>query len=209
MNVLELQNVTSIEPPANDEAVADWLAKQANTTRPFLLAYADDGIIWGRWQDNRLWTSHEVALDTPSAGVSPALLGITLQQAFVFGVEGEVRLYRDELGQWQARHIVDDDQNDRIVEDQILLGDQVIRTIADHFTHLYDRKQQGLDQIVPITVTSQDFAANRRPRLRIHHFLTYDLESDEMQLASGEARIALSRLVDVGVWADDQPEEAQ
>ncbi|MGB3218740.1 MAG: CRISPR-associated protein Csx19 [Anaerolineae bacterium] len=197
MNNLVDRCVSRIDPPSGDEAVTKWLGEQIKEDRPFLLAHADDGVIWGKWTDGRRWIAHEIARNTSSAGISPELRGITLQQAFVFGMEDEVRLFRDELGAWQARKIVDADLDDTMIEHQMLRGDEVRLVLAHGFTHIRDRKQQGLDQIIPAAIVQQDFERGRRPRLRVHHFLDYDADS-------GEARIALSRLVDIVVCSDKE-----
>lgn len=198
MSSLEERCVTTIAAPGDNEAVCQWLGEQAKTDGPFLLAHADDGVIWGKWADGRLQIAHEVAQNTPAAGISPALRGVTLQQAFVFGPGGEVGLFHDELGVWQARKIVDPDAEDIIPEVQLLRGDEAKLALPHGFTHIRDRRQQGLDQIIPIDVTQQDFdQEGRYPRLRVHHLLDYD-ES------SGEARIALSRLVNVELLTDEE-----
>ena len=97
--------------PENNEVCA-WLEGQMSAKRPTLLAFADDGVIWGRLADGKLVTGP----------AQPELRGKTLQQAFVFGTDDEVHLFRDELGDWQARLVVD--SGDVIVESQILWGDQ-------------------------------------------------------------------------------------
>ncbi len=106
-----------------------WLESQLNAERPFLLAFADDGVIWGKKMDGRLVTSHEI-----DRSISPALLGETLQQAFVFGEKDEVRLFKDEAGQWKSLHIVDGATV--IVESQILWGDRAYET-QNGFTRVF------------------------------------------------------------------------
>lgn len=197
MSNLEERCVITIDAPHDNEAVAQWLGEQAKTERPFLLAHADDGVIWGKWTDGRLQIAHEIARNSPAADISPELRGVTLQQAFVFGPGSEVRLFHDELGVWQAREIVDPGSEDIIPEVQMLRGDQVKLALPHGFTHIRDRRQQGLDQIIPIGVTDQDFTQGRFPRLRVHHLLDYDE-------TSGEARIALSRLVNIELLTDEE-----
>lgn len=197
MSNLEQRCVTTVSAPRDDETTAQWLSEQMNADYPFLLAHADDGVIWGKWADDRLQLAHEVAMDTQSGGISPELRGVTLQQAFVFGPASEVRLFRDELGVWQARKIIDPDKDDIIPEVQMLRGDKVKGILPHDFTHVYDRTQQGLDQILPVRITDLDFDQGRFPRLRVHHLLDYDG-------FSGEARIALSRLVNIELLTDEE-----
>ncbi len=192
--------VREVTAPKEDEAVADWLEAQMSDERRFLLAHTDDGVIWGRWDDNRLLTSHQVAVGTDSEGISPPLNGVIVQQAFVFGEQSEIRLFRDELGDWTAREIGNHAEDDGVlVESQLLIGDEAIKGWPkDGFTHLRDKKQQGLDQIVPLSITKADIADDERPRLRIHHFITYDEDS-------GEARIGLSCLAHVYLGKEENP----
>jgi hypothetical protein len=58
------------------------------------------------------------------------------------------------------------------------------------------RVQQGLDHLPPISIGQEDpdEASGSYPRLTVHHFIEYN--------KSGEARIGLSRLVDIGIETD-------
>ncbi len=177
-----------IVPPANNEAIQDWLAEQMGTDNPYLLAHADDGVIWGRKTGDQFLTSHKIAPD-----ISPQLRGLTLWQAFVFGEDSEIRLFRDETGDWKAVEIFDAATEDMIVEDQILWGDNVVKQ-GDGFTHIRDRVKQCMDHVPPIDISETDInKKNIFPRLRIHHMIEYSQET-------GEARIGLSRLVKIGIW---------
>jgi CRISPR-associated protein (TIGR03984 family) len=193
MSTHKLANVETLNGPGGDAEVGGWLAQQATAKRPFLLAFADDGVIWGRWLAGKLVTAGEAVADSTTADprsrdISPPLRGETLQQASVFGRMDEVRLFRDEMGRWQARRIGDGD--DKIDERQLLVGNEVVAGYGE-FTHVRDRIQQGIDHIVPVAITHQDVDAGRGPCLLVRHFVDYD--------DSGEARIVLSRLVEVSV----------
>ena len=181
-----------IDPPKSDEAVPGWLAGHATAQRPWLLAFADDGVIWGRWENGTLQTAHDASVGTDSAAISPQLRGVTLQQAYLFGLSSELRLWRGELGQWQAREIGDAADADYFDEIHLLHGDRVAAAIAGGFTHLFDAAQQGLDHIPPLRMTTDGLENGLRCRLRVRHYVAYDEPS-------GEARIALSRLVQLGV----------
>jgi CRISPR-associated protein (TIGR03984 family) len=183
-------------PPGPDADVRGWLRGQMNAERRWLLAHADDGVIWGRWDDGEIITSHDVA-----PGISPELRLVTLQQAFIFGERDEVRLWRDETG-WLARRI--SDENDAEVfepdEMQVLWGTEVLEwpegKEGKGFTHVREKSQQGMDHVVPVEVTTSQLNA-RQLKLRVRHFITEDLET-------GEAHIALSRLVSVEVAQEDE-----
>ncbi len=196
--------VTNINPPKDDAVVASWLAKHASAERPYLLAHADDGVIWGLWVAGQLHTSNKLA-----PAISPLLRGITLQQAFVFGAGDEIRLFRNELGLWQARRVVDAPAPDTLVETQVLWGNKVLAQFdlsaqqdgSVGFTHLQDRVQRGLDQVLPIIIheTNLPRDGSTQPRLTVHHFIEYHPQT-------GEARIGLSRLVNLGLWPDREEE---
>lgn len=179
--------VEEIDPPANDEAVRDWLADHVSLDNPYLLAHADDGAIWGRKSGDQFLTSYDIAPD-----ISPQLRGVTLWQAFVFGEKSEIRLFRDELGNWKAVEIFDADEG--FDEDYILWGDKVVKQ-ADGFTHLMSKVKHAMDHVPPIAISGTDIEKDNNifPKLKIRHMIEYDKES-------GEARIGLSRLVKIGVW---------
>lgn len=161
--------------PGNNDVRA-WLEGQMSDKRPSLLAFADDGVIWGRFVAGKLVT-------VPDA---PELRGLTLQQAFVFGAEDEVRLFRDELGAWKARLVVD--SGDVIVESQILWGDKS-EGRQGNFLQVSEFRKGIPDQFLPVDGT---FGDEQCVRLEVRHMVTYDTET-------GEARIALSRLAGLSI----------
>lgn len=183
--------------PEPDADVLAWLHGQMNAERRWLLAHADDGVIWGRWDDGEITTSHDVA-----PAISPPLRLVTLQQAFIFGERDEVRLWRDGQG-WLARRINDENGAEVFESDekQVLWGSEVAEWPNDKngkgFTHVHELiSNYGMHHIVPVMVTSEDLK-ERKLRLRVRHFITEDPET-------GEARIALSRLVSVEVAQEDE-----
>lgn len=199
------------EAPRASENVRDWIAKRmkeiagydsGENKTAYLLAHADDGVIWGKCVSGQFHTSDEVDPNRtdPRKRISPELHGISLQQAFLFNGACEIRLFRDELGNWQARKIDDHraEEDDFIEELQVLWGDYVSkkekypRDLQHDFTLVREKSQQGLDHILPIKITADDLEKNLRARLRVRHFI----ETGEN---TGEARIALSRLVNVEV----------
>lgn len=178
--------IETITPPRADENIAEWIRKWMAPGRSFLLAHADDGVIWGKLdEEGRLVTSHDC-----DSNISPPLQQKTLQQAFIFGVLGEVRLWR-EGDHWRACPITGDESEDTIEETQVLWGTEVVRSYPNQFTHVREKRQHGMDHIVPIGV-SEDVLRERRLRLAVRHFIRTDPNT-------GEARIALSRLVNLYV----------
>lgn len=177
----------------DDQQLHDWIKRQMQDGRNFLLAHCYDGVIWGKRTADGLVTSHEIA---PS--VSPRLRLATLQQLFVFGADidastwyGEARLWRGERG-WEESLVTEKPKGEYIEEDQVLWGTEVRRLDNTHgFTHLREKQQQGMEQVVPIRVTEEELK-QRRLKLRVWHFIERDRKT-------GEARIFLSRLVTVTV----------
>jgi len=171
-----------VDAPQPGGDLLSWLRGQMSAERKWLLAHADDGVIWGKWDNGQVITSHDVAPD-----IAPPLRLVTLQQAFIFSEQDEVRVWREDQG-WLARRISDVGDEEPIPEEQVLWGDKVEETFRDKgFTHVREKKQGGMDHIVPIIV-EQDDLDNRRLKLRVRHFIVCDKQT-------GEARIALSRLV--------------
>jgi len=164
------------EIPAQGQARA-WLAGQLNESRPTLLAFADDGVIWGRLVDGKLVTG-------PG---QPELRDATLQQAFVFGKADEVRLFRDELGGWQARRVFD--AGEVIVESQILWGEQSEGQPQGGFLQVSEYRKGIPNQYLPVDET---LGNGECVRLEVHHLVGFDQET-------GEARIMLSHLAGLSI----------
>lgn len=169
--------------PVNDEFntnPAAWMVQHAQQYNlRYLLAHADDGVIWGRIDNRKLHTSHGIA------PASPPLHPSTLQQVRLFSPARELLLWRDDNG-WRARLVADVPGNDDdiIDEDQILWGDTVEATM-NGFTLLREGSQ-GMRHAVPIVVTREQLR-HHQLRLRVRHYIT---ENED-----GEASITLSRLV--------------
>ncbi|MBL8170421.1 MAG: TIGR03984 family CRISPR-associated protein [Acidobacteria bacterium] len=175
-----------LDAPQTEADLQVWVTRQLNAKRPWLLAHADDGVIWGRLGAKGLITSHALA-----PRLSPPLRLVTLQQLFIFGADDEARLWRDENG-WLARRVSDAEGAEAFDEEQILWGDTVVNDFpVDGFTHVREAKQRGMDHIVPRKVTNTELKA-RQLRLCVRHFIDYDEQT-------GEARVALSRLTGVEI----------
>ncbi len=182
--IMPLPYHITLVPVASDFETdpASWLIAQARQHQlRYLLAHADDGVIWGQVDDSGLRTSHGIA------PASPPLRAITLQQARLFSGAGELFVWRSDQG-WRARLVTDatGNSNNVIDEDQILWGD-TIESTRDGFTLLREGSQ-GMRHAIPIMITAEQLK-HYKARLRVRHYIT---ENDD-----GEARITLSRLVEV------------
>ena len=176
-----------VEKFADDCALHSWLEEQAQPYQlSYLLAHAEDGVIWGRF-DNGTLTTAEKIFHKPEFEVDfPTLRLLTLQQCRVFGQNGERLLWR--TGEtWRSRFL-GNPQVDKIPESQILWGTHGKK--RDNFTLLW-HGSQGLKHAVPFTNIALDERNKliNPVRLLVHHYITYD--------DSGVARIHLSRLVDL------------
>ncbi|MEA5515829.1 CRISPR-associated protein Csx19 [Nodularia sp. UHCC 0506] len=167
-----------------------WLEEQAKENQlNYLLAHADDGVIWGKFQDGELITTTKPVKLFPECDF-PLLREKTLQQCRIFGDKSEVMIWKIEGG-FKARLIQDKnlENDDYITENQILWG-----THGKHhengFTLLWDGSQ-GLKHAVPFTdiELGKKGELKNKVRLIVRHYIDFD--------DSGVARIYLSRLVDL------------
>lgn len=175
-----------LDIPANFD-IKTWLKAQASQYKlKFLLAHAEDGVIWGKFQDGNLITADSIFSEFAKL---PKLRKLTLQQCRIFGESSEVMLWKADNA-FQARLIQDEKNTEFIPENQILWGTQA-KTISDGFTLVSDGSQ-GLCHAVPLV--DINFDANQklyRPlRLCVRHYINYEEET-------GLARIYLSRLVNL------------
>lgn len=158
----------------------DWITKQLTQYGPTLLAFADDGVIWGKLVDGVLKT----------AETAPELREKTLQQASIFGADCEVRLFRDEMGKWQALRVVDGDDPELVItESQVLWGNETKEPAEDGFIYASEYRAGIPGQWLPL---EEPFGPEKCARLEIHHLVVVDPET-------GEARIAASRLAGLSV----------
>ncbi len=181
-----------VVPIATDGISSDikkWLQRQATQYGlKWLLAHADDGVIWGKADQGELVTSDSI---TPE--VSPPLRRETLQQVRLFAPYAELLLWRDGDDQWHARLIRDAKEvetpvwREAIDEYQILWGTHA-EPLSNGFTLMTDGLQ-GLRHAVPLEVRGT-FKEEYRPlRLWVRHYIKEDED--------GFARIVVSRLLDL------------
>lgn len=201
--------------PASSTPVADfdpnrligWLEGQAKAHKlKYLLAHADDGVIWGRVdKDGHLLTSCDALrnakaketwdvsrLATAKISLAPLRLE-TLQQARLFATHAEIHVWQDGDGVWHGRLIRDVGKGEAHMwlesfdEPQLLWGTHGTQLAYD-FTLLEDGAQ-GLHHAVPMPLildTAPAMFGRIRPmQLLVRHYLSVE----------GLARIVASRLV--------------
>ncbi|WP_297029166.1 CRISPR-associated protein Csx19 [Thermogutta sp.] len=188
----EIESHPAVVEPITDCSISDvkvWLQTQAvQHNLRWLLAHADDGVIWGELRNGQLVTSESVAPE-----VSPPLRAETLQQVRLFATRAELLLWRDGDNRWHARLIRDAGHGekptftDAIDEPQILWGTDP-QPLANGFTLMSDGAQ-GLRHAVPLDVRGRFDESSRPLRLWVRHYL----QDDE----SGFTRIVASRLFDL------------
>lgn len=170
----------SVEFSSDDELKA-WLCEQGEKhLLSYLLAHAEDGVIWGRFDQGNLITAEHCFHQFPSLRLK------TLQRCHIFGRSGEVLLWRSHKN-WKARFIGNPDC-DCIPEEQVLWGTQKVEE-KNGFTLVADGSE-GLHHAVPLTNISFSDKEKRPLRLVVHHYVEYDE-------ATGLAHISMSRLVDL------------
>lgn len=182
------QEIPSV--PANN--LREWITKQMDEKKlTFLLAFADDGVIWGRMDNGVLSIVREASEKKDKESVE--LRDKTLQQAYAFNEDMEVRLFRDEMNQWKAYEVRDVDESRVIVESQILWGeklDENDQPTRPGFMRLLAERKGIPPQIYPI---KEDFDPTKQcVRLEVHHLVEYDEQT-------GEAYIKASRLAGLSV----------
>lgn len=170
-----------------------WLVEEtASLGQSYLLAHADDGVIWGRIGPLGLLTSYDAARgDAEAESIAPPFRLATLQTVRVFADSGELLAWRDGAS-WKARLVratlpgEDASLIEAFDERQMLWG-TMARPLNQGFA-LLEHGSQGIRQVVPITVAARSYALPP-VRLRLRHYLRPD--------AVGLLRVSLSRLVDL------------
>jgi CRISPR-associated protein (TIGR03984 family) len=155
-----------------------WLQKEANQDMPYLLAHADDGVIWGKLdKSGKLVLSSDIFSE-----VKDKLRAKTLQQARLFGKAGDLLLWRVNKS-FVGRLIRDGSvpPDDAFEERHYLWGEGI--KSESGFT-LMQEGQQGLRHAPPLPD-----AKGARTALKVRHYVDYDDQD--------QAYISLSRLVDL------------
>lgn len=180
MSVREIKRVTWTaeslgDLPADQAALVAWLKQRAmEDALTYALIHADDGVIWGKFEDGRWSWSSDAFPD-----ISPALNAVTLQQARIFGPNVEVFIWRD-AGALTGRMIRDDMSGEQecFDEPQLLWGKRDGE--ARQGFQLMREGAQGLLHAPPAAIATQG-------RLVTRNYIAYDDE--------GCAYVKASRLV--------------
>lgn len=163
-----------------------WLEKQLTKERPWLLVHADDGVIWGKLdQNDKLILSSDV-FSSPSRypAIAIELRATTIQQARVFGPAGELLIWRT-ADSFAGRVVADgiDLPLHAYEEKQLLWGVVTEAQSTAGFTLLVEG-EQGQQHAPPLTMNKPERAC-----LLVRHYVSYD--------DHGQAYVELSRLVDL------------
>lgn len=175
--------ICSLQAPDNFENdIRGWLFKQGKLYNlDWFLAHADDGVIWGKIGDRNLLLSSDYFSELPC--VAASLRAITLQQARLFGINGELLIWRNGTGKrWQARLLQDGKgvEKEYYDEDYLLWG-KPVRETREGFT-LLKEGSQGFLHAPPI---GKEFKFPLT--LQVRHYIDYD--------SDGQAYIPYSRLM--------------
>jgi CRISPR-associated protein (TIGR03984 family) len=172
--------------------VLGWL-KELPATGPYrwLLAHADDGIIWGQFRGDTLVIAADIVTALPLPRVQcAALREETLQEVRLFGEAAELHLWRDSsLAPWQACRLDDAKGSPgaetcaAFDEAHLLWGTRPIAG-ADGFT-LVEHGSEGLRHVVPLAIPLETDLVKNPLRLWVRNYF-----SDR-----GRARVFASRLL--------------
>lgn len=191
MKISNIANATRVEATFEADPFG-WLNALPSEKRfAFLLIHSDDALVWGQWRETRLWLAKaengeiRVADENGKFGNAPALFAPTLQQLRMFGRDGELLVWRVDGG-FMQRWIQDTNvpADEYVNESYMLWGTKVIAR-AEGFM-LLKEGQQGLMHTPP----SLELGENERAVLRVRHYI-------DDSAANGQARLALSRLVNL------------
>jgi len=153
----------------------------------WLLAHADDGVIWGEVRENGLHLSCDTFPE-----VSPPLRAVTLQLVRLFGSQGELLIWRDGAA-WRARLIRDssvEQGGKEFYDETFLLWGTHVEERRNGFALLREGRQ-GLRHAPPLPENAELPA-----RLRVRHYLACDED--------GQAYIACSRLVELEIEGGEE-----
>jgi len=170
------------------DAPESWLAAQANEGMRWLLVHADDGVIWGKVREDGVVALSGELFNDPDKypTVAVELRAITIQQARLFGLAGELLVWRVDEG-FAVRRIEDGDRDLDSIDETYLLWHMGNPTAVDEEAEfaLLQEGQRGNRHAPPV------IPHRRRPRVRVRHYIGYDDQ--------GQAYIGLSRLVNLEV----------
>lgn len=175
-------------PPGQD--LMAWMAEQAEVLDlSALLAFADDGVMWGYFQyGNWKLSGAEGVFDTISPPFSPA----TLQQAHLFGQSCELLIWKEETGLRYRVLLEGQGKPTEYYDAKMLLwGEPDFRPGSQKAGFvLFQDGEQGLQHTPPVDALQ---IKSEHTALVVRNYLAYDL--DEQGNGTGQAYINLSRLV--------------
>lgn len=149
----------------------------------YLLAFADDGLIWGAVNENLdlVLSSGEETFH----GISPALREQTLWEARLFGAKAECYLWKTASG-WSTRYIEDGSGTsvDVFDESYILWGTNQAPQEGEKIFYYAEEIGKGIRHTPPKRWTDRHDL-----RLMMRHYLDYDDD--------GAVFVRFSRLVDL------------
>lgn len=160
----------------------DWVKEQAQSLgEATLLAYADDGIIWGKVENGHL----DLA---PSP--SPAWKTEQILEVWLFNQQTAWHLWKETPNLWQGWSLQEEDEGGwrgECYDEPYFLWGTHYEGREGNFTQVREG-ERGLRQAIPLRVEAALFAdeTNRYPlRMWVRHYL----EADE----TGVLRVTLSR----------------
>lgn len=156
-----------------------WLAAKAKQLgMKYLLVHTDEGVVWGRLDEERWVCSFEAFPDDLDSFVVRAE---TLQQARIFDQSGEIFVWRTGHG-FAYRQVMDEalTADDHLDEAYWLWGTGLLS--ANGFT-LMEEGEQGFCHAPPVN----ELKSNQRLGIKVRHYI---VEEED-----GWQRIKMSRLV--------------
>ncbi|MBZ4665024.1 CRISPR-associated protein Csx19 [Mahella sp.] len=172
--------IKSIDMSGFENNINTWLAG-CGVDVGWILAYADDGVIWGVVKDGCFKLSSSIF-----PNISPQFRLCTLQQVRIFNRDMEIHVWRDALS-FKGCLLEDGNEENELIEDYILLGNK-IEDVKEGFT-LLAVGEQGLRHALPFSIS--DNMNGEKPNrflctLTVKHYIDYD--------EYGQAYISASRM---------------
>jgi len=175
---------TSVLDPHPSDLRA-WLEEQAAQHKQlglrWLLAHCHDGVIWGELREGALALSCDLFTER---GLTLRLS--TLQQARLFGADGELLLWPGPRGTWQITLRRDEpgDEAHYFDEQHLLWGTRVLDE-KKGFLQLAEGVQ-GIVHTPPITSPPSSAKQNEaRARLKVRHYLGEDPTTGMLRVVGG------------------------
>lgn len=188
---LNAQSITDF--PTAEAALRPWLEQQARAHGfRWLLAHSDDGVNWGKFGEDGLIISHDVAGNAEKQYV-PELNLTRLIELRLFGPDTEMLLWRTATG--MAGRLLDDREVRKDVETRnekrLLWGVQTDRDLKPGF--IVVSEADGLRHVVPLPDTGRKPGSRDKPDYRLYLEMRHYLDFDD----EGQAYVAASRLVNL------------